>query len=78
MTETESQVLDICCINSWLINGLIIMGTLDLNAVVGLYVLIIPLFALHWPWDQSLEVYLFMYMAAPIYGSSLEEILKRL
>ncbi len=48
------------------------MGTLDLNAVVGLYVLIIPLFALNWPWDQSLGVYLLMYMAAPIHGSSLE------
>ena len=70
MTETESQVLDICCINSWLINGGIIMGTLDLNAVVGLYVLMIPLFALHWPWDQSLVVYLLMSMATPSYGSS--------
>ena len=46
------------------------MGTLDLNAVVGLYVLIIPLFALHWPWDQSLVVYLLMSMATPSYGSS--------
>ena len=54
------------------------MGTLDLNAVVGLYVLIIPLFALNWPWDQSLGVYLLMYMAAPIHGSSLEEIIRRL
>ena len=56
----------------------IIMGTLDLNVVVGLYVLIIPLFALNWPWDQSLGVYLLMSMAAPNYGSSLEEIIKRL
>ena len=54
------------------------MGTLDLNAVVGLYVLIIPLFALNWPWDQSLVVYLLMFMDAPIYGSSLEETVKRL
>ena len=54
------------------------METLYLNAVVGLYVLIIPLFALSWPWDQSLGVYLLMYMAAPIHGSSLEETIKRL
>ena len=52
------------------------MGTFKLTAVVGLYVLIIPLFALNWPWDQSLGVYLHMYMATPIYGSSLEETLK--
>ena len=54
------------------------MGTLDLIAVVGLYVLIIPLFALNWPWDQSLGVYFLMYMDAPIHGSSLEETIKRL
>ena len=54
------------------------MGTFKLTAVVGLYVLIIPLFALNWPWDQSLGVYLLMYMAAPIHGSSLEETIKRL
>ena len=54
------------------------MGTLDLNAVVGLYVLIIPLFALNWPWDEPLGVYLRISMATPIYGSSLEETLKRL
>ena len=33
---------NICSINSWLINRGIIMGTLDLNVVVGLYVLIFP------------------------------------
>ena len=54
------------------------MGTLDLNAVVGLYVLIIPLLALNWPWDQSLGVYLLMYMAALIHDSTLEETIKRL
>ena len=54
------------------------MGTLDLNTVVRLYVLIIPLFALNLPWDQSLGVYLLMYIAAPIHGSSLEETIKRL
>ena len=48
-------------------------GTLKLTAVVGLYVLIIPLFALNWPWDQSLGVKLLISMAAPIYDSSLEE-----
>ena len=53
------------------------MGTLDLNAVVGIYVLIIPLFTLNWPCDQS-GLYLLMYMAAPIHGSSLEETIKRL
>jgi hypothetical protein len=53
------------------------MGTLDLNVVVGDYVLIIPLFALNWPLDQSLGVYLRMYMAAPIHDSSLEETIKR-
>jgi hypothetical protein len=48
------------------------MGTLDIHAVAGLYVLIIPLFALNLPWDQSLGAYLLMYMATPIHGSSLE------
>ena len=66
-----------CCINSWLINGGIIMGTLDLNAVVGLYVLIIPLFVLNFPQDQSLGVYFLILMAAPIYGFSLEENTKK-
>ncbi len=77
LTETMSQFLDSCCINSWLINrGGITMGTFKLTAVVGLYVLIIPLFVLNWPWDQSLVVYLLMFMATPIYGSSLEETIK--
>ena len=49
------------------------MGTLKLTAVVGLYVLINPLFAQKRPWDQSLGVYFHGYSAAPIYGSSLEE-----
>ena len=68
LTETMSQFLDSCYINSWLINGGITMGTFKLTAVVGH-----PLLALNWPWDQSLVVYLLMFMAAPIYGSSLEE-----
>ena len=68
LTETMSQFLDSCCINSWLINGGITMGTFKLTVVVGLYVLIIPLFVLNWPWDQSLVVYLLMFMAAPFFG----------
>ena len=53
------------------------MGTFKLIVVVGLYVLIIPLFFLNWPWDQSLGVQLLISMAAPIYGSSLEENTKK-
>jgi hypothetical protein len=56
----------------------IIIGTFKFTAVVGLYVLIIPLFAFNWPWDQSLGVYLLISMSTPIYGSSLEETIKRL
>ena len=51
------------------------MGTLKLTVVVGLDVLITPLFARKRPWDQSLGVYLHGYTTAPIYGSSLEEII---
>jgi hypothetical protein len=54
----------------------IIMWAIDLNAVVGLYVLTISLFSLNWPWDQSLGVYLLIYMVAPIHGSSLQETVK--
>lgn len=53
------------------------MGTFKLTVVVGHYVLIIPLFALNWPWDQSLGVELLISMDAPIYGSSLEENTKK-
>jgi hypothetical protein len=58
--------------------GVFTMGTFTLTMVAGLYVLIIPMFILNWPLDQSLVVYLLMFMAAPIYDSSLEETLKRL
>ena len=67
-----------CYINSWLINGGITTGTFKLTAVVGLYVLLIPLLALNWPWDQSLGLCLRIFMATPIYGSSLEETIIRL
>lgn len=53
------------------------MGTFKLTSVVGLYVLIIILFILKQPWDQSLGVQLLISMATPIYGSSLEENTKK-
>jgi hypothetical protein len=44
-------------INNMLINVRMLLGILKLITVVGLYVLIIPLLALKWLWDQSLVVY---------------------
>jgi hypothetical protein len=58
------QVLYACYINSWLINGVIYLGTIELKEVVGYVCLNESISIFTWPRDQSLGcvvVHLFDY-----------------